>query len=171
ADATTSAGYVGHAYTTAPVKVDGYVLKETPVNATGKYSDDEQIVTYVYYKNSASVTVKHVDEAGKEIADATTSAGYVGHAYTTAPVKVDGYVLKETPVNATGKYSDDEQIVTYVYTKKAEKSIISDYSNLSSNNLPSTGDSNPSVGIISGFVFIILAGGTTILAMKKNKKN
>ncbi|TXK36709.1 MULTISPECIES: MucBP domain-containing protein, partial [unclassified Lactococcus] len=62
--------------------------------------------------DSASVTVKHVDEAGKEIADATTSAGYVGHAYTTAPVKVDGYVLKETPVNATGKYSDDEQIVT-----------------------------------------------------------
>ncbi|MBQ3584798.1 MAG: starch-binding protein [Lachnospiraceae bacterium] len=66
------------------------------------------------------VTVKYVDESGKEIAAAKTMTGTVGNSYTTSAATIDGYTLKATPLNASGTYTKADIIVTYVYAKDTE---------------------------------------------------
>ena len=115
-DAETLNGTIGDSYETQAKEIDGYVLKETPENAKGIFSDKAQTVTYVYEKaEAAPVTVEYVDTDGKELVDAETLNGTIGDSYETQAKEIDGYVLKETPENAKGIFSDKAQTVTYVY--------------------------------------------------------
>ncbi len=109
-------GTIGDSYETQAKEIDGYVLKETPENAKGTFGTDPQTVTYVYEKaEAAPVTVEYVDTDGKELVDAETLNGTIGDSYETQAKEIDGYVLKETPENAKGIFSDKAQTVTYVY--------------------------------------------------------
>ncbi|MDE5778074.1 MAG: leucine-rich repeat protein [Lachnospiraceae bacterium] len=67
--------------------------------------------------DKGTVTVKYVDESGKEIAAAKTLTGNVGSSYETSAATVSGYILMGIPSNATGKYTKDPITVTYKYTK------------------------------------------------------
>ena len=69
---------------------------------------------------TGTVTVKYVDEDGKEIAESVTLTGNVGDAYETAAKDIEGYELKATPANAKGAYTEADQTVTYVYQKVTE---------------------------------------------------
>ncbi|WP_172825252.1 MucBP domain-containing protein [Levilactobacillus zymae] len=115
-------GNVGDDYTTEQAVIDGYTFKQVNGNATGKFTDTDQEVTYVYTKDQAAqgtVTVHYVDEAGTALADPTTQTGDQDSTYTTTPVDIPGYTLSETPANATGTFTDGNQDVIYVYTKNA----------------------------------------------------
>ena len=121
-----ASGKIGSDYTTEKLTIDGYTLDESkiPANATGKYSENDIVVTYVYKKDTPApvegkVTTKYVDETGKEIHDPVTETGIVGSDYTTEKLTIDGYTLDESklPANATGKYSENDIVVTYVYKK------------------------------------------------------
>ena len=101
----------------------------TPADMQKGYLFEEQCA--YLYKNSTwskytvpvvngTVTVKYVDEAGSEIATATTTQGTVGNAYKTSAATISGYTLKKTPSNATGTYTKEAITVTYVYEKDAE---------------------------------------------------
>ncbi|EGO2587798.1 MucBP domain-containing protein, partial [Enterococcus faecalis] len=116
----TLIGNVGDQYQTQAKQVAGYVLKETPSNATGTYKEGTQTVTYVYKRQQGTVKVKYVDEVGQEIAPEDTLTGNVGDQYQTQVKQVAGYVLKETPSNATGTYKEGTQTVTYVYQKEPD---------------------------------------------------
>ena len=70
-----------------------------------------------YATDNGTVTVKYVDENGKEIASSDTLTGKVGSAYTTSAKTVSGYTLSETPSNAAGTYSKTAVTVTYKYKK------------------------------------------------------
>ncbi|MDN3101468.1 MucBP domain-containing protein, partial [Enterococcus faecalis] len=97
-------------------ELKGYTLKETPSNATGTFTSEEQTVTYVYERNEAApVTVKYVDEDGNELTPSETLNGKVGLTYESNAKELKGYTLKETPSNATGTFTSEEQTVTYVY--------------------------------------------------------
>ncbi|WP_285013998.1 MucBP domain-containing protein, partial [Lactococcus garvieae] len=68
--------------------IDGYTLDESklPTNAKGTLSDQVQMVTYVYTKNSvkaADVAVNYVDEDGNAIPSVSpqTISGNVGDSY------------------------------------------------------------------------------------------
>ena len=130
----TISGKLGEAYDTTTSQyqpsIDGYTLDESkfPANAKGTLSDQVQMVTYVYTKNSvkaADVTVNYVDEDGNAIPSVSpqTISGNVGDSYdaTTDVYKltIGGYTLDESklPTNAKGTLSDKAQKVTYVYTK------------------------------------------------------
>ncbi|EMG27698.1 MucBP domain-containing protein [Listeria fleischmannii] len=122
--AETLKGNIGEAFAAKEKAIDGYTLKETPVNATGTFSDTAQTVTYVYEKDAVvvagqDVTVKYVDADGNEVATTDTLSGNVGDDYISKAKTIDGYTLKETPANATGTFSDASQTVTYVYEKDA----------------------------------------------------
>ncbi|WP_204121368.1 MucBP domain-containing protein [Levilactobacillus sp. 244-2] len=74
---------------------------------------------YTIAQSAADVTVHYVDETGKDVAPAQTlKPGLVGEAYTTTPLEVSGYVLQETPENATGTYGEAAIDVTYVYAEE-----------------------------------------------------
>jgi len=123
----TKTGQVGTAYTTSAKTIDGYTLKTTPSNASGKFTSGTTTVTYVYSKNNdvskGTVIVKYVDENGNEIASSITKTGEVGTSYTTTAKTINGYTLKTTPSNASGQYKDGTITVTYVYKKVVVSNI------------------------------------------------
>lgn len=117
-------GNVGDEYETKQKQIDGYTFKEVQGNPTGKFTDQEQTVTYVYTKNpikAADVTAKYVDESGKEIADSDIKSGNIGDKYKTEQKDIEGYTFKEVQGNESGKFTDKAQTVTYVYTKDPVK--------------------------------------------------
>ncbi|WP_294757461.1 MucBP domain-containing protein [uncultured Lactobacillus sp.] len=109
-------GKIGDSYSSEPQDIAGYVVKTTPANAKGTYTDKVQEVTYVY-TNQVKVLVHYVDQDGKPIAGVTdeTLTGTIGDPYPDSAVKdIKGYTLKTKP---TGKFSSTETEVTYVYAK------------------------------------------------------
>ena len=112
-------GRIGYSYSSEPQDVAGYVVKTTPANAKGTYTDKAQEVTYVY-TNQVKVLVHYVDQDGKPIAGAPdqTISGIIGQPYPDNVVKdIPGYTLKSKP---TGKFSGTETEVTYVYTNQVK---------------------------------------------------
>ncbi|MEQ7192922.1 MucBP domain-containing protein [Enterococcus avium] len=124
APAETLTGNVGEQYKSEAKTITGYILKEVPENATGTFTDQQQEVTYVYTKEpvkGANVVVRYVDEEDNTIAPAETLMGNVGEQYTSEAKTITGYILKEVPENATGTFTEQQQEVTYVYTKEPVK--------------------------------------------------
>ncbi|MBC2048835.1 MucBP domain-containing protein [Listeria booriae] len=121
-------GDFGKAYTSKAQNIAGYVLLETPTNATGVFTDQAQMVTYVYHKQTAQpVTIQYVDESGASIAPQETLTGEFGQPYTSKGKKLTGYVLTETPANAIGVFTDQAQMVTYVYHKQTAQPVTVQY--------------------------------------------
>ena len=112
-------------YTIKQINID-YVKQPGTDKATVGYSDNDQIVDFIYTKNpvnnenkvkAADVTVHYKDEFGNTIAPDEILSGYVGDGYTTGAKNISGYTLKTRPDNATGFFSTFPQDVTYIYTK------------------------------------------------------
>ncbi|GEL92787.1 MucBP domain-containing protein [Enterococcus villorum] len=128
APSDTLTGKIGENYQTKPKEIENYVLKETPKNANGIFSNEAQTVNYVYEKaEGGTVTVNYVDEDGNALADPDTLTGKIGESYETKPKEIKGYVLKETPNNAKGTFSDQAQTVTYVYEKAEGETVTVNY--------------------------------------------
>ena len=64
-----------------------------------------------------NVTVKYVDGAGNTISDNVVKSGTIGRDYSTDQKAIPGYTFKEVQGSASGQFTDQEQTVTYVYTK------------------------------------------------------
>ena len=110
------------------LSIDGYTLDESqlPENSKGIFSENQQIVTYIYKKNpipAADVTVEYVDTEGNEIHPSQTISGNVGESYDASTknyqLVIEGYTLDESqlPEKLKGVFSETAQTVTYVYTK------------------------------------------------------
>ncbi|HEM6111662.1 TPA: MucBP domain-containing protein [Streptococcus suis] len=73
-------------------------------------------ITYVpEAPKSSTVTVKYVDESGKDLLPPIVTEGKVGDSYTSEGKVIKGYLLKEVPSNATGTMVEGGTVVTYVY--------------------------------------------------------
>ncbi|MBS0950565.1 MucBP domain-containing protein, partial [Weissella minor] len=89
----------------------------------GSHGQEGGIVNYhINWKDAGpakqgKVTAKYVDTDGKTIAADKVLTGDVDTAYQTEKQSIDGYTFKEIQGNATGKYTEADQTVTYVYTK------------------------------------------------------
>ena len=123
-------GSLGETYdtTTSDLKLDipGYQLdtEQLPINAVGTFQNEPQTVTYIYKKDSVKakdLTVNYQDTDGETIAESKTISGSIGKVYdvSTDEYKLDiaGYSFKEIKGEPTGKLSDVEQTVTFVYSK------------------------------------------------------
>ena len=66
---------------------------------------------------SSKVIAKYVDEDGNELALQEGMTGLIDTEYNTHEKDILGYTLKEMPSNKDGVYTEEEIIVTYVYTK------------------------------------------------------
>lgn len=67
-----------------------------------------------------SVVVRYVDEEGNELAQSDILTGFSGEAYRTEAKEIEGWELLVAPENATGVFTNNEQIVTYIYRKSQE---------------------------------------------------
>ena len=191
-DDVVKSGNIGDSYTTEQKIIDGYTFKEVQGRATGTFTSQAQIVTYVYTKDSVAggnVIAKYVDTDGNKIYDDVVKPGNVGDAYTTEQKTIDGYTFTEVQGSATGTFTDKVQTVTYVYTKNnvTPSPKLDDHSDIpesikdngngnkndstseNKNILPQTGDNEglSMIGMISGLFLIF---GTIVVILFKRKR-
>ena len=93
-----------------------YTFTDTNIN-----TDIEHHVIITTELKDTSVLVKHVNEAGTEIASRDTYTGKVFDKYATSPKSIPNYELKTTPSNAKGTMTENQIVVTYVYKLKDAK--------------------------------------------------
>ncbi|KZT76987.1 putative internalin [Lactiplantibacillus plantarum] len=126
-DAVTGEKTYGHwsadqsfAPVTSP-ELKGYTADKAQIDkqtVNGDSKDLEFTVTYTKTPVAGgNVTAKYVDENGNPIADDVIASGNVGDPYSTTQKDVPGYTFKEVQGNPTGSFTDQDQTVTYVYTK------------------------------------------------------
>ncbi|MCT0017712.1 LPXTG cell wall anchor domain-containing protein [Lactococcus lactis subsp. lactis] len=191
-DDVVKSGNIGDSYTTEQKTIYGYTFKEVQGIATGTFTDQVQTVTYVYTKDpiaGGDVTAKYVDTDGNKISDDVVKSGNVGDAYNTEQKIIDGYTFKEVQRSATGTFTNQAQIVTYVYTKNnvTPSPKTDDHSDIpesikdngngnkndstseNKNILPQTGDNEglSMIGMISGLFLIF---GTIVVILFKRKR-
>ncbi|MGL4643621.1 MAG: MucBP domain-containing protein [Vagococcus fluvialis] len=114
-------GGIGESYTTEPIEVPWLIVKHIPDNATGVFTDKEQIVTYLYERGEGEpVTVEFVDENDNKLLEDVILTGKWGLEYESQSAVIEGWELTGIPENAKGIFTEEEQLVTYVYTKQEE---------------------------------------------------
>ena len=84
------------------------------LDAISNVTEDKNIVA-TFYRKEANVTAKYIDQNGKVLAEEVTTKNYVNEEYTTSAKDIYGYNLTATPSNATGKYTEEDITVSYVY--------------------------------------------------------
>ncbi|WP_270266345.1 MucBP domain-containing protein [Enterococcus casseliflavus] len=74
--------------------------------------------TYIWERLiSAPVTIRYEDTEGNELSEPDILNGEVGERYTSEPKEIPGWSVIETPVNASGRFTEEEQEVIYVYER------------------------------------------------------
>ncbi|NMV60497.1 LPXTG cell wall anchor domain-containing protein [Lactobacillus reuteri] len=102
--------------------IKGYTADKAQIDKQTVNGDSKDLEFKVTYTKNApvaggNVTAKYVDENGNSIADDVIASGNVGDPYSTTQKDVPGYTFKEVQGNPTGSFTDQDQTVTYVYTK------------------------------------------------------
>ncbi|EAE7010317.1 LPXTG cell wall anchor domain-containing protein [Listeria monocytogenes] len=129
-------GKIDAPYQATAKSLSGWVVKTTPANANGAFTDTNQTVTYVYEKaDGAPVTVKYVDVDGNELATPDTLNGKIDAPYQSTAKSLSGWVIKTTPANANGVFTDTNQTVTYVYEKADGAPVTVKYVDVDGNEL------------------------------------
>ena len=91
--------------------------------ATIEYFEDGIVIPsatqelYLSVDKKCNVIARYVDESGHNISGDVVKSGNVGDAYTTEQKNIDGYTFKKVQGNATGKFTDENQTVTYIYAQ------------------------------------------------------
>jgi len=129
--------------------------------------------------NKSKVTVEYVDENGNQVAENVVYAGNVGENYTTEQKAVTGYTFKEVKGNQTGTFTEEEQSVTYVYTKSpaARGTVMARYVDEDGNSIAdnmlytgSVGESYKTEKIsIDGYTYIKTQGNSKGTFIEENQ--
>ncbi|EPA8844871.1 MucBP domain-containing protein [Listeria monocytogenes] len=129
-------GKIDAPYQSTAKSLSGWTVKTTPANANGVFTDTNQTVTYVYEKaDGAPVTVKYLDSDGNELATPDTLNGKIDAPYQATAKSLSGWVVKTTPANANGVFTDTNQTVTYVYEKADGAPVTVKYVDVDGNEL------------------------------------
>jgi len=97
---------------------DSMIAAETSEVTTFTMGTSDTTVRAVYQKKQGGdVLVKYLDESLVQLAEPRVLRGLLEEDYETEPIEIEGYTLKEMPENAKGKFTKEEQTVTYLYTK------------------------------------------------------
>ena len=166
-------GNIGDDYSTDQKAIPGYTFKEVQGSASGQFTDQEQTVTYVYTKDpvaGGNVTVKYVDGAGNTISDNVVKSGNIGDDYSTDQKAIPGYTFKEVQGSASGQFTDQEQTVTYIYTKNSLTPVKPTEPGTTQTNeksLPTTGEKPANWAVVVGGLITLTAA--TVLYLLKRK--
>lgn len=132
-----------------------YVLEKASGNYTNKLTLKAAHGLY------GNVTVKYIDDEGKELSENIILRGKVDSVYTSLEKEFEYYELIEVKGNKTGKYTLDNQEVIYIYSFVGGMG-----GDIVDPNFPKTGvESNNLPEIIFSLSSLLLAG--TILLKKR----
>ena len=113
-------GQVDTAYSTEKKEIEGYVFDHVDGSETGNYSLETQTVTYVYRKGTDQelpgiVRVRYQDEEGTLLIPEIVMKGELGKNYYTRKKEFHNYIFRNVEGEEFGQYSEQEQVVTYIY--------------------------------------------------------
>lgn len=132
-----------------------YVLEKASGNYTNKLTLKAAHGLY------GNVTVRYIDDEGKELSENIILRGKVDNEYTSSEKEFKYYELIEVKGNKTGKYTLDNQEVIYIYSFVGGMG-----GDIVDPNFPKTGvESNNLPEVIFSLSSLLLAG--TILLKKK----
>ncbi|WP_086314354.1 hypothetical protein A5821_001917 [Enterococcus sp. 7F3_DIV0205] len=127
-DSETYSGLVGQSFDIPVQAIPDYELVETQGEPSGTFSDQEQTVVFIYKKISApiieptgKVIVHYVDTHNKTIQDDFVLTGTVGDTFNTEKPVIKGFTFKEVQGTTSGLFSEQDQEVTYIFTKDDDK--------------------------------------------------
>ena len=120
-------------YTNEDIKGDALIIlstsdgwRSTPDMAKGLvaegcmlYDKTSNILSEIPSGEPGKVTINYKDTSGK-VLKSIYRVGVIGRDYKTYPANIEGYTLKTTPSNATGKYEKDVE-VNYIYTSGGQE--------------------------------------------------
>ena len=114
-------------YSTIAKSLDGYeIIGKSSV--TGNFDRADTRIEFIYKKidnrKDSSVILKYVDKDTQEILKSETITAKVGDKYSTEKLEFAHYDFVEIVGNANGTITEVTQEVTYYYTKKTGKVII-----------------------------------------------
>jgi hypothetical protein len=98
-----------------PETIGDYQVTYSVTDTTKRTTNQSVMVHIVKREEGGDITVKYVDQDGKQIAQSKRLEGNIGEKYETKAVEVNGYELTQTPANATGTFTATAQTVTYEY--------------------------------------------------------
>ena len=113
-------GQIDTAYSTEKKEIEGYVFDHVDGSETGNYSLETQTVTYVYRKGTDQelpgiVRVRYQDDQGTLIIPEIVMKGELGKNYYTRKKEFRNYIFRNVEGEEFGQYSEQEQVVTYIY--------------------------------------------------------
>lgn len=122
----TLEGFVGKEFTIPEQEISGFTLKETLGNPSGSFTEQEQTVTFVYeevsiIKKKGLVIAHYVDTDNHTIKKDFVLEEAVDTPYSLEQPVIEGYTFKEAIGALSGYVTDEDQEVTFIYTKKKEK--------------------------------------------------
>jgi len=134
--------------------IGDYKLIDETNNSIGIFNDDNILVIYTYQKeiivNTGQIRVSYVDEDGKKISDDVVKSGKLGETYSTEQKLIEGYTFKEVYGSVSGAFTQDAQLITFVYSKDStdtEEQLNTD--DLNDEDVVAQGDSNTSDNLYS----------------------
>lgn len=136
--------------------------------------DGRFLINEVPAQIAGPVIVYYVDENGTALALPVTLTGQIGEPFETQALDIPGYTLVQVPINSSGTFTEEEQLVIYIYASNGENpgpipddghNGITD-GNVAGDILPRTGG-----GLASGLAVVTLAIGLGFIVLNIRKIN
>ncbi|MGM0218005.1 MucBP domain-containing protein [Enterococcus sp. AZ126] len=105
------------------------------INEFAQFFEDDRLNGTVSFDSYRMVTAAYVDEFGSNLIDPKIFYGELGQEYTTSELDIPNYKLISVPKNATGKFLDEDQLVTYVYERREGSPVHVDYTDTAGREL------------------------------------
>ncbi|WP_430607117.1 MucBP domain-containing protein [Enterococcus sp. DIV1939] len=105
------------------------------INELAQFFEDGCLNGTVFFDSYRMVTAIYIDELGNNLMDPKVLYGELGQEYTTSELVIPNYKLISFPQNATGKFLDEDQVVTYMYERIEGAPVIVNYTDTEGNEL------------------------------------
>jgi uncharacterized repeat protein (TIGR02543 family)/LPXTG-motif cell wall-anchored protein len=116
----------------------------------------------------APITVRYVDQSGKELKTATVYTGKIGDAITSNAPTIAGYELISLSDKITATITDQAQTFTFVYKPVTQTPALPP----TGQQLPKTGESQSAFSLILGFILVALVSVLTWFKLgKRNSRH
>lgn len=124
-------GLAGDTYSTNGIEIAGYVLQNTPINASGTLVLENPPVIYVYrkltsdelYSGSSYLSIVYEDETGAKILPSLYAVFPLGSSYNIPAETIPGYTLT-SPALVSGTCYDNTQYIVFRYEKKPNVGLV-----------------------------------------------
>ncbi len=108
-------GKVGAAYIAERKEIPKYIFEKVIGEESGQIGENVKVITMVYLPLASNVVAQYVDHNGIGIANTKIYFGGIGKKYQTEKIDIDGYRFVRVEGKETGTFSEDVQVVKYVY--------------------------------------------------------